>query len=132
VMAPRYSPKPVIQSVDFSQDGSGFGVVDPVPDRETIEVPVLYPRTNAKINQVSLTVRLAAGFTIGYVYSPLYELIAREQYEATRILTLQNESVPADRDFELIWRAKGDAPNAALFSEMVDGRNYILAFITPP
>ena len=42
------------------------------------------------------------------------------------------KSVPADRDFELIWRAKLEAPNAALFSETVNGKNYILAFITPP
>ncbi len=34
VVAPRYSPQPIVQTVDFSNNGSsGFGVVDPVPDR---------------------------------------------------------------------------------------------------
>jgi len=107
-------------------------VVDPVSDREVIDAPVLDPRENAKINPVSLTVRLAAGFPIGSVESPFHDLVSQEQDASTRILTLKNESVPADRDFELNWRAKGDAPNAALFRETVDGKDYILAFVTPP
>lgn len=133
VVAPRYSPEPIVQTVDFSNNGgSGFGVVDPVPDRETIEAPVLDPRENAKINPVTLTVKLAAGFPIGEVDSPFHEMISKEEDASTRILTLANDSIPADRDFELNWRAKGEAPNAALFHETVNGKDYILAFITPP
>jgi len=132
VVAPRYSPEPIIQTVDFSNGQSGFGVTDPVPDREVIDAPVLDPRENAKINPVTLTVHLAAGFPIGEVDSPFHELISREQDDKTRILTLKNDSIPADRDFELNWRSKGAAPNAALFYEEVAGKNYILAFVTPP
>src|SRR5262247_1572738 len=44
VVAPRYNPKPLIQTVDLRPDGRGFGnVVDPVPDRDRIEPPVLDP-----------------------------------------------------------------------------------------
>ena len=133
VVAPRYSPEPIVQTVDFSNNGgSGFGVVDPVPDREKIEAPVLDPRENAKINPVTLTVKLAAGFPIGEVDSPFHDLVSKEEDATTRILTLANESIPADRDFELNWRAKGQAPNAALFHESVNGKDYILAFVTPP
>ncbi len=134
VVAPRYSPQPIIQTVDFNKSGkgNGFGVVDPVPDREQIAVPVLDPRENARINPVTLTVKLAAGFPIGSVESPFHEVVSQEQDASTRILTLKNESVPADRDFELNWRATGDAPNAALFRETIDGKDYLLAFVTPP
>ncbi|MCB1422725.1 MAG: marine proteobacterial sortase target protein [Nitratireductor sp.] len=133
VVAPRYNPQPVIQMVDFdNKGGSGFGVVDPVPDRDTIEAPILDPRENAKINPVTLTVKLAAGFPLGTVESPYHEIASKEQDTETRILTLKNESVPADRDFELKWRATGEAPNAALFTEEVDGKHYLLAFLTPP
>ncbi|MGB7243796.1 MAG: marine proteobacterial sortase target protein, partial [Sulfitobacter sp.] len=133
VVAPRYSPQPIVQTVDFTQGGkSGFGVVDPVPDREAIAAPILDPRENAKINPVTLTVKLAAGFPLGEVTSPFHEMISENQDEATRILTLKNDSVPADRDFELSWRSKGEAPNAALFRETVDGKTYVLAFVTPP
>lgn len=132
VVAPRYSPQPIIQTVDFERGGSGFGTVDPVPDRDQIEAPVLDPRENAKINPVSLSVKLAAGFPIGEVESPFHELVSRNIDEATRTLTLKNDSVPADRDFVLNWRSSGKAPNAALFRQTVDGETYVLAFVTPP
>lgn len=132
VVAPRYSPQPVIQQVDFRQDGSGFGVIDPVPDREVIEAPILDPRENAKVNPVTLSVRLAAGFPIGRVETPFHEMEVREEDGNTRILTLKNDSVPADRDFEISWRSSGEAPTAALFTQQVDGQDYVLAFVTPP
>jgi len=41
--------------------------------------------------------------------------------------------VPADRDFELIWKAKPlSEPAAALFRQAIDGEDYLLAFVTPP
>src|SRR6202023_3741027 len=43
VVAPRYNPAPVVQTVDFG--GRGWGQVnDPVPDRDRITAPVLDPR----------------------------------------------------------------------------------------
>ena len=41
VVAPRYNPAPVVQSVDFKADGGGWGAVksDPVPDRDRIARP---------------------------------------------------------------------------------------------
>ena len=132
VVAPRYSPRPVAQTVDFSNSRSGWGTVDPVPDREAITPPVLDPRENAKINPVTLEVKLAAGFPLDTVTTPFHEMNVREEDDSTRILTLKNESVPADRDFELVWKAAGTAPNAALFRENVDGQDYVLAFVTPP
>jgi Ca-activated chloride channel family protein len=44
VVAPRYMPAPIVQSVDFSSDGFGVTVNDPVPDRERINPPVLDPK----------------------------------------------------------------------------------------
>lgn len=134
VVAPRYSPKPIIQMVDFNtEDGQGgFGVLDPVPDRETITAPMLDPLENAKINPVTLTVRLAAGFPLADVTSPYHRMTKRIQDSSTRILTLENGAVPADRDFVLRWSPDGEAPNAGLFYETVDDRKYILAFVTPP
>ncbi|MCF6322545.1 MAG: marine proteobacterial sortase target protein, partial [Rhizobiaceae bacterium] len=135
VVAPRYSPQPIIQSVDFNKDdknSSGWGTVNPVPDREKITPPVLDPATNALINPVTMNIRLAAGFPLGEVKSAYHQVKIVENDDSTRTLTLSNETVPADRDFELSWKAKGTAPNAALFSETIDGKDYILAFVTPP
>ncbi len=53
VVAPRYNPKPVVQTVDFN--GGGWGQAsDPVADRDRIEPPVLDPRVNAPVNPVTL------------------------------------------------------------------------------
>ena len=53
VVAPRYNPAPIVQTVDFAADGSGWGqVADPVPDRDRIAPPVLDPRSNPPVNPV--------------------------------------------------------------------------------
>src|SRR3954469_6365688 len=69
VVAPRYNPAPVVQSVDFKPNGGGWGATatDPVPDRDRITPPVLDPREHAPINPTAITVRLQAGFALGEV-----------------------------------------------------------------
>ena len=50
VVAPRYNPAPVVQTVDFDARGQGWLAStssDPVPDRARIEPPVLDPRTQS-------------------------------------------------------------------------------------
>ena len=55
VVAPRYNPKPVVQTVDFG--GKGWAqVADAVPDRARIEPPVLDPRKSPPANPVKLAV----------------------------------------------------------------------------
>src|SRR5215470_3430278 len=45
VVAPRYMPPPILQTVDLRADGQGWGrTSDPVPDRDRISPPVLDPR----------------------------------------------------------------------------------------
>lgn len=135
VVAPRFNPQPIIQTVNFNKDGAnstGWGVVDPVSDRKKITPPVLDPKDNARINPVTLNINLAAGFPLGEVTSAYHKINVVEENGSTRTITLENDSVPADRDFELTWKAKSIAPNAALFHEVVNGKDYILAFVTPP
>src|SRR6266849_5529161 len=55
VVAPRYNPAPLAQTVDFNALGQGWGnVSDPVPDRERIEPAVLDPRVDAPVNPVAI------------------------------------------------------------------------------
>src|SRR5206468_9480717 len=45
VVAPRYMPAPILQTVDLRAGGQGWGrTSDPVPDRDRISPPVLDPR----------------------------------------------------------------------------------------
>ncbi|MBB3607276.1 marine proteobacterial sortase target protein [Rhizobium sp. BK602] len=133
VVAPRYNPQPIVQSVEFN-NGTGFAVPqDPVPNRQKIEAPVLDPRANAKINPVALTVHLKAGFPLGEVKSAFHEINIAENGPQDRTISLKGEAAPADRDFELTWKAApGKTPSAGLFRETKDGKTYLLAFVTPP
>src|SRR6185436_8529366 len=70
VVAPRYSPAPIAQTVDFTAGENGWGkVADPVPDRDRITPSVLDPREHAPVNPTSISVRLQAGFPLGEVKS---------------------------------------------------------------
>ncbi|MBX5240201.1 marine proteobacterial sortase target protein [Rhizobium sp. NLR22b] len=133
VVAPRYNPAPIVQTVEFN-NGAGFATPrDPVENREKIEAPVLDPRENAKINPISLTVNLKAGFPLSGVKSSFHDVDIREDGDQARTISLKGDAVPADKDFELTWKAApGKTPGAGLFREAIDGKTYLLAFVTPP
>lgn len=129
VVAPRYMPDPIVQSVEVSSDGYGVTVNDPVPDRERISPPVLDPRKYGPVNPTTISVTLNAGFSVGEVKS-LYHAMKTDP--ETQVISLADDTVPADKDFALEWRAAGTAPQAGLFTESVNGKNYLLGFVTPP
>jgi len=132
VVAPRFNPTPLVQTVDLG--GNGFGnVVDPVPDRDRIEPPVLDPRKHAPVNPVAITVHLNAGFALGMVKSHHHNVAIEEVADNARVIKLANGPAPADRDFELTWTAaSAAAPSVGLFRERVSDADYLLAFVTPP
>lgn len=135
VVGPRYNPAPIVQSVDFRNDGSGWGATtsDPVPDRDRISAPVADPAKSAPLNPTSITVRLKAGFALGEVKSHHHNIKTESPDSTTRVVTLADGAVPADRDFELTWKpAAGKAPSVGLFREHVGEADYLLAFVTPP
>ncbi len=135
VVGPRYNPAPIVQSVEFRQDGSGWGAAtsNPVPDSDRIPPPVLDPAKNPPINPTSITVRLKAGFALGEVKSHHHNVKIESPDNMTRVVTLADGTVPADRDFELTWKpAAAKAPSVGLFREHVGDADYLLAFVTPP
>jgi Ca-activated chloride channel homolog len=133
VVAPRYSPAPIVQTVDLAA-GEGWGrVLDPVPDRDRISPPVLDPRLNLPVNPVAVTVRLQPGFPLAEVKSHHHPVTVEAPADGVRVIKLAERVVPADRDFELTWRpADSAAPSVGLFRERVGDADYVLAFITPP
>src|SRR5258708_2605456 len=135
VVAPRYNPAPVVQSVDFRSDGGGWGAVksDPVPDRERISSEVLNPATHAPVNPTTITVHLQAGFPLGEVKSHHHPFKTEKADASTSIIRLAEGAVPADRDFDLSWKPAAEkAPSVGLFRERVGKADYLLAFVTPP
>lgn len=135
VVGPRYNPAPIVQSVDFRKDGSGWGAPTSAPaaDRDRISPPVRDPAKNALVNPTSITVRLQAGFALGEVKSQHHKVKIESPDGATRLVTLADGTVPADRDFELTWKPAAEkAPSVGLFREHVGDADYLLAFVTPP
>jgi Ca-activated chloride channel family protein len=132
VVAPRYNPAPVVQTVDLGRRGWGE-VNDPVPDRDRITAPVLDPRVEPPTNPVAITVHLNAGFPLGEVKSHHHAVKIDAPSDDVRIIRLDNHVVPADRDFELTWTpAAAAAPSVGLFREHVGNADYLLALVTPP
>ena len=134
VVGPRYNPAPIVQVVELGPEGQGWGQVrDPVPDRSRIEPPVLDPRLGPPVNPVTITVRLDAGFELDKVASAHHAVVTEETGPTSRIIRLAEGAVPADRDFELVWRAvEAKRPAVGLFHETVAGNDFVLAFVTPP
>ena len=113
-------------------DGNGWaGDTDQVPDASRITPPVQHP-DNGSINPVTLTIDLSPGFQLARLESP-YHPIQTQHQDGEYTITLQEGSVSADRDFELIWEPiSGQAPQAALFSEQQNGETFSLIMILPP
>jgi Ca-activated chloride channel homolog len=131
VVAPRYNPKGSdITPVEY---GGKPSQSDPVPDRDRITPPVLNPAKRPKINPVSIEVTLDAGFALGDITSSYHEIALKRTGDNTATLALAEGSVPADKDFELVWKPKvAAAPQTSLFYESVAGQDYLLAMVTPP
>ena len=135
VVGPRYNPAPVVQSVDLRADSGGWGSTtsDPVPDRGRITPETLDPALHAPVNPTNITVHLQAGFPLGEVKSPHHAVKIDSIDKTTRVIKLADGPVPADRDFELTWKAAPEkAPSVGLFREHVGDADYLLAFVTPP
>jgi len=135
VVAPRYIPgKPVAVKEEVTQfSGSGWvHNTDQVKDASRITPPVSLGATG-KINPVTLRVDLNAGFPIVSLQSSYHRINKEVQSASEMTVTLQDEQVPADRDFELVWQPdRGQIPRAALFSERKGNENYLMLMVMPP
>ena len=82
---------------------------------------------------VALAIDLDPGVALDAIESPTHAL-RFEHLDANRLLvTLEDDTVPADRDFVLRWRpTPGRQPMASLFREERDGEHYLLLMLLPP
>lgn len=119
VIGPRYTPPHTLLTEKAVADANA--VTSP---------PVLDPKTG-RLNRVSITVHLAPGFAPANVFSPYHRVSVRGAGEE-RTITLDQGSIPADRDFELSWRSASADPTIGLFREQGNDGEYVMASITPP
>ena len=128
VVGPRYIPG-TRKITKFSGTGWAHNTNE-VGDASRVTPPVAHP-TDGPINPVRIRAHINAGFPVN-VQSPSHAVRTREDSTGT-LVTLAEKVVPADSDFVLTWRPKiGDAPDAALFSDVFDGQTYALLMVMPP
>ncbi|MFA7638671.1 MAG: marine proteobacterial sortase target protein [Parvibaculum sp.] len=136
VVAPRYTPRNIDpQLVDFQPGEGGWGTVIPQEPKDHLEQPPVQRPDAGEINPVSLSLSLNAGFPLGDVTSSHHAItLTRDDDDARKAsLHLAKEVVPANKDFELVWKpASMKAPTAALFNEQVGDDYYLLVMLAPP
>ena len=130
VVGPRYIPGNV--RVAKIGDGGWSVGTDRVPDAEKIRAPVL-PPAFGKINPVKLSIELEPGFALSELKSSYHPVAVSEDGSGGYEISLKDGEVPADRDFELVWKPEtGAQPQAGLFTETTKDGRYILVMILPP
>lgn len=128
VVGPRYVSSREFKN--FQLTGWG-GAKASVEELEKI-TPPLRSASEGPGHPVALQVRLDAGFPIADISSPSHEIeIETANSDVIRISLV--DTVPADRDFSLVWQAVDAAvPSAGLFTEQIDADRYALLMLTPP
>jgi Ca-activated chloride channel family protein len=137
VVGPRYIPgTPLLEEKKKdTEEGKGHGWApdtDAVPDASRVTPPVQHPNKGV-INPVTLTIDFAPGFPLARLESPYHKIKVTPYQDGRYTLTLEDGLVPANRDFELIWKpANAKGPEAALFREQKDGETFALFMLMPP
>ncbi len=135
VVAPRYNPENIEPIVETADIQGGWGQQKPKStqgsDNGAIETPLVMPGED-RINPVTITVNLKAGFPATDIKSLYHPVRIDQQNEQTSKITLAGEAA-ADRDFVLEWQAaESEMPTVGLFRERVGNDDYLLAYVTPP
>ncbi len=141
-ITPRYMPgNPLHQgdledphSLSFESQGGWALPTDQVPDAHEIS-PRLEPRTGSDadpVNPVTINATLDMGMPLASVESAYHD-IALSRRAGVYSIALAGGVSEMDRDFVLSWRpVSGSEPQAALFTETVEGEQYGLLMVLPP
>ena len=135
-VGPRFSPPAEVIKL-ATADGETMPVVlDPVLDRHLISPPLMNPKdepTEYLRLPVSININLEAGFDVADISSPYHDIIVDRIDEDSAKITLTSGEVPANRDFQLNWKAqRSNEPQRAVFTETVGEDNYLMTMMSPP
>jgi Ca-activated chloride channel family protein len=85
------------------------------------------------VNPVDIAVAIDAGMPLGDVASTYHDAKIDKRADGRVVVSLAKDQEEADHDFELTWTvAPGSAPQAALFTETLGGKDYGLLMVVPP
>jgi Ca-activated chloride channel family protein len=135
VVGPRYMPGQQTGTEsrfdEFALSGWAFATTE-VPDASCSTPPGVEPGQDP-VNQVSLEVILAPGFSLTRLQS-LYHAVGVNKINAEKaVIRLNNTWAIADRDFVLEWAPAAEKiPRAALFAEEKGGAYFSYLMVMPP
>lgn len=85
------------------------------------------------LNQTAITVNLDAGISVANIVCDSHPVFINPQNDNRYVISLQANTVPADRDFLLTWTPElGKLPKATVFNQQHDGYEYSLITVYPP
>ncbi|WP_455234537.1 marine proteobacterial sortase target protein [Thiogranum longum] len=135
VVGPRYIPGHSADQEQRVSTFAGTGWAQPtsqVPDAARITAPVRLPGTSLA-NPVTLDIHLDTGIPLASVTSSYHDIEQQQTAAGGYHVRLADGPVPADRDFELVWRPHDDtAPRAAWFTQKQNNQYYGLLMLLPP
>jgi len=128
-VGPRYQPSPGVTATSTS----GATAAQPATFDPATLPPMDHQRTRADRNPVTIEVDLDAGIALQRIESPSHAIDTVMLSATHHRVTLHEARVASDRDFQLDWSPRlGAEPKAAVFSETVGGKRYLLSILFPP
>jgi Ca-activated chloride channel family protein len=125
-LTPRYMPGAALPD----RQGSGWSSdTTRVPDASLITPPQVAASND---NRITLTASIDAGLPLEIVASRYHPVDVSED-KGRYTVSLANDAVPMDHDFELLWRPLPSArPRALMFRESIAGQPHFLLMVMPP
>lgn len=138
-ITPRFIPgAPVaLDAVPLRVEGNtGWALpTDEVPDAHRITPPILIPQPDESRDHfplATISIQLDAGFPLADLRSDSHAIAVQES-NGIHVVTLKEGATRMERDFVLRWRPElGRHPQAALFTERFQDREYVLMMVMPP
>ena len=125
-LTPRYIPGAPLPD----RKGSGWA---PDSDRVSDASLITPPQVTASADhRITLTASIDAGLPLEIVASRYHPVTVAED-RGRYTVSLANDRVPMDQDFELLWRPlPSTEPRAMLFRETIAGQPHYLLMVVPP
>lgn len=135
-VGPRFSPPAEVVKLATADGGAMPVVLDPVLDRHLISPPLMNPKdelTEYLRLPVSININLEAGFNVADISSPYHDISVERIDDDSARITLAAGEVPANRDFQLKWKAGfSSEPQRAVFTETIGETSYLMTMVSPP
>ncbi len=113
--------------------GPRFNALDNSPDQHINDTDVSTVIAETRTNPVYLHVSLDAGTPLEKLESTYHDIDIKQTGEHRYSIAFADDTVFADRDFELVWSpGLNDQPQPLVFNEQHQGYEYILLSLLPP